>query len=403
MTNKEIVYNTSNDFLKKLQLLYEEDGMMRNMYKLFKKNIDAFSPSELFLLSIIQDEYQKLYDQYYMLRNVYETEGFDRILSDKYVVEMEKSAQTHPLIITYLHFIRADKRYFTKDYNGAIKDYEEAYSKIIAEKTSKTLSLIDKERCSYLLNSIAWAYKLWDPKNGNNKAIEIYCTMFNTFKDVDRYFFAWRYRRNYGVCLENANRYTEAIEQYEKAIELPDTVNEYKLYLTYCSAVMKYWDKETGKVSGEWIKQARKQYNKTDELFSTAAFKGIENKLKLASEKMRSKDLDSMLPDYYNQRTKMLTYKMILAKDKTYTNKYKDEIKMNLRILEAVSPNALGRHYISRDYYYALYELSHDAETKKECYKKAWEENELLNGKGDAKMFTETIKKKKQTKMNKKV
>lgn len=380
----------TNDFLNKLFMLFEEDGMMRCFYKLFKNQIEIFSPSELFLLSLIQDEYQKLYEQYYVKNCVTGTETLDRMLSDKYVVEMEESSQTDSLIVTYLHFIRADRQYFTKDFSGAIKNYKEACSRIKNDNCEKSFSDIDKERCAYLINSIALSYMKRDHEKGYAKAIKLYKGMFIEFPDVDQYFFAWRYRRNYGVCLENTNKYLDAIEQYEKAIDMPHKNNEYKLYLTYCSAIMKYWDRETGKLTGEWINNTKQLYKKSP-YFSPESIAKIKKSLNLANKHMRSKDLSSMLPDYYNQSTKLLTYRIILSIRKTDRNRYINEVKKNLKILETVSANALGRHYIARDFYYAMSKISSDQTEMKEYFQMAWNENEIIDGKGDAKQFEKLL------------
>ena len=383
-----------NEFLKKLYKLYEEDGMMRCMYKLFEKQIaeNAFSLDELTILSVIQDEYQKLYDQYYQLRNVAETEGLDRILSNKNVSIMETNSNAHPLLLSYLSFIRAERMYFTKDYAGAIREYKEAITRIEKDHCNDMLSDIDKERCAYLKNSIAWSYNL---QNDKSTAIKIYSQLFEEYKDIDRYFFAWRYRRNYGVCLEGVGEYLQAIQQYEKVLNIPEVVNEYKIYLTYCSAIMKYWDRETGKLSGNWIYHVKDMYKKNVNMLSDDAFARIDACLKLADLKKRTKDFENMMPDYYNQMTKMLTYKLIISSDLTNESGLVYEIIKNLKILENISPNAWGRHYIKRDFYYALYELSQDETEKEEYFQTAYNENKMLLGRGDAVEFDAMLKSKK--------
>ena len=390
--------NISMEFLDKLFKLYEEDGMIRCMYKLFKKQIadNTISISELTVLSMIQDEYQKLYDQYYSLKSVAETEGLNRILSDTFVKKIEKSSHTQPIVISYIAFIRAEKMYFDRSYEDAIHEYIEAYEKI--KKGSKgKLTNNAKERCAYLQNSIAWCYYLRNIGDDKQTAIKTYHTLFEEYKDIDKYFFAWRYRRNYGVCLESLGYYLDAIEQYEKVLNIPEVVNEYKIYLTYCSAIMKNWDKETKKLSGDWIKHTRNMYKAGKSLLTDETFQKIKLSLDLAEEKKRRKDFENMLPDYYNQSTKLLTYKLIVSSNTSEKTDYIAEIQKNLKILESISsPRAIGHHYIGRDFYYAMYELSRAPKDKEEYYQKAYSENEILLGKGDADDFDTMLKEKKK-------
>lgn len=399
-TTKDTNWNTV--FTDKLFLLYNEDGMMRCLYKLFKESIsnNELLPSELALLSIVQDEYKKVYDQYYFMKKVTDTTGFDRILSDKAIIDLEKSKNTHHMIITYLRFIRADRMYFTGDYDGAILSYQKTYGEIKADYNGQALSDIDKRRCAYLQNAIAWSYRLRNKNDDNDKAIETYRALFNEYEDIDQYYFSWKYRRNYGACLENAKRYMEAIAQYEKVLcylkkaesESKEDYYEYKPYITYCSALMKYWDQETNKLSGKWVINAKDMYAKKEKLLTENTITDIKNKLEHANQITRNRDLENMLPDYYNQMTKMLTYKMIVASDENVRNDCINEIRKNLNILEVVSAKANGRHYIKRDFYYALYELSYEKAQKDKYIQIALEENKLLKGAGDAVIFEEMLK-----------
>lgn len=395
-------------FIDKMYQLYNEDGMMRCLYKLFKSSISAneIEPSELTLLSIIQDEYKKVYDQYYFMKKVTDTAGLDRILSDKAIIHMEKNKNTHPMIITYLRFIRADRMYFTGDYDGAILSYQKAYTKIMADYNDHNLSDIDKRRCAYLQNAIAWSYRLRNKEDDNKKAIEIYRRLFDEYTDIDQYYFSWKYRRNYGACLENARMYMEAIEQYKKVMgymEKAETDNngeyyEYKPYITYCSALMKYWDQETGKLSGKWVTNVKEMYKDNRCFLSDSSILDIMSKLEHVNKITRNIDLENMMPDYYNQITKVLTYKMIISSNENDRDECINEIKKNLTILEDISSKAMGRHYIKRDFYYALYELLPDKDEKEKCLQIASEENIFLNGIGDAGMFGQMLESKKNMK-----
>lgn len=383
-------------FTQLLKDLGDEDGMMKCLYSLFQKQItdNKLSIAELKILSIVLEEYNNMYNKYYIEKGVAETEGLDRILSDKNVIKMEKNTRTNPLIITYLQFIRADRKYFTNDLDGAIKDYQEAYNIIHAQYKNGKMKKIDKERCAYLLNSIAWTYKR---KGDNKSALEWYGKLFDEFTDIDTYAFAWRYRRNYGVCLENKKEFVEAINQYEIVIKsIPNSnIHEYKIYLTYCSAMMKYWDSKTEKTSGQWIEKVRELYIHNDDYINDDRIIDICANLRLADDKHRVIDSTNLLPDYYNQLSKVLTYKMIIASDDSVINKLKEEVEKNLKILNKVNSSAIGQHFIKRDFYYALYEITQDTNKKEKYYQIAWNENEQLNGKGDAVEFQGMLERKK--------
>lgn len=396
MTNwKDII--AAHNFLEKLYELYNEDGMMRCMYELFRQciNMNTITSSDLFLLSIVQDEYLKAYKQYCATQFVFEMDGLNRILSDKNIIKMEQNSQTHPLIIEYLHFIRAEGKFYSKDLQSAIHDYLGIYEKICAQYRDNTMSSIDKQKCMYLLNAVAWTYYLM---KDTETAIKWYNKMFNEFDDFDKAVFSWRYRRNYGVCLDMTHKYLEAIDQYKKAIYIYSTQgmesrpNEYKIYLVYCSAIMKYWDEETGKVTGKWVERVIEAYNKKMYNISDDTFMEIEAMLQLVSLILRN----NKVVDYYSLMTKLLIYKMIITTRKDRVKKYISEIEKNIRILEAVSSGSIkGYHFIVRDFYYALYVISNDDEQKNESYLKAWEENQALSGKGDSIEFGRMLMQKK--------
>ena len=106
MNKKKLIH----DVREKLYQLHLEDGMMRCMWQLFDRHASAneFTNHELDLISLIQDEYLKLYDQYYIRKNTDKAilDDLDNILSDEDVVELEKDEHVHPWIAEYLHFVR---------------------------------------------------------------------------------------------------------------------------------------------------------------------------------------------------------------------------------------------------------------------------------------------------------
>lgn len=396
-------FKTIKSFEDNICALAKNDGMMKCLSKSFQDQItnNAITLSELEILNIIQDEYKKVYDQFYAYRRVDDTEGLDRILSSPYVMTMEKNEETPPLIITYLQFVRADRKYFTKDFDGAIQDYQAAYEKICAQYKSSVMPTIDKEKCAYLLNSIAWTHVRRSREGDIRIALEWYKQLFDEYKDIDTYTFSWRYRRNYGVCLEIVKEYMPAIEQYGKGIknysEAKDNgdMHEYKLFLTYCSAMMKYWDTLTQKTSGEWLENTRETYKNRNEYLNDKTFVAIDAYLTLANEKYKKLDSKSALPDYYNQLSKMLTYKLMINSEKSISERDIDDIKKKLIILESIDANAIGQHYVKRDFNYALYELASDAKVKEDSYQNAWKENEIIGERGDAKEFRDMLLRKK--------
>lgn len=411
LMNIDVCSYITYDFPNRLYILYNEDGMMRCLYTLFKAPVydGQYNSGVLSLLAIIQDEYKKLYDQFYANSEVEEKVGFDRILSDKNVVRIEHSISTDPLIVTYLLFIRAEGKYFTNDYDGAIHDYMEAYKKIYIQYQNMAMPEIEKQRCAYLMNSIAWAYKCRKQKNDCEIAIKWYNKLFDEFSNIEEYFSSWKYRMNYGVCLEETQRYIEAIEQYGKAIEQfekaigkeyivsdKERVHEYRIYLKYCSAMLKYWDLITGKTSGCWIERTKAIYNKKDEYLNDQVLGIIDKNLALAEFRQGKRDKKELAPEYHNQIINILTYKMIINSGNGDIGEYKKEIYDSLEMLKTFDEKTdPGKHYVMRDFYYALYEISNSMKEKEESFLRAWEENELINGDGDALLFKNMLMTKK--------
>ena len=389
-----------NAFNNKLYNLYEKDGMMKCFYRLFVNlSLDEFNEDEIKLLSIVQDEYQKIYDQYNINRKVTDSSGFDRIINNKKVKELESNSKTNSLIITYLHFVKGDQMYFIRKYDKAIEYYQDALAEIENTYNEKEMSADDECRCVYLMNSIAWSYRLRENEGDNLKAIDTYKQLFKKYKNADTYTFSSTYRRNYGVVLEREKKYTEALVQYKKALKCPlNNISRSTLFITYCTVMMKYWDQETGKLSGSWIKRTRQLRNDTCAFMSDKIFLTIDSHLNFA-EKEAPKHL---LPNVHIQRAKLLTYKMILADNAANRNKIIDAIEEELILLESFSTESPGWHYINRDYYYALFELTRTLEKKEEYYQKAWDENEEIKqfeNKGDSAEFSEMLLKRKSKKI----
>lgn len=392
-----------NEFLSKISELTEKDGMMRCMYQLFMENLadKRISLSDISLLSIVQSAYQKLYDEYDQTEKVSDTRVFDNLLASKPVADMEKMRNVHQLILSYLHFVKADRAYFEKKYAEAIKEYKQAYDEMQNKKQADQLSDVEKQTCVYLLNSIAWSIKEQGEKESITKAIQVYEELFTKYPETDKYYFAWKYRRNYGVCLERDGQYVKAMEQYEcglsdyKSIDGSLKSNEYKIYITYCTAMMKYWDLRTGKTSGKWIaniqeQYCRKQYFLTDEIFCR-----IDSRLELFHSAITGHNVPNKYPDYYNQKSKMLTYRMIISQDKDERKRIAYEIMKNLYTLEVVTRKGKGWRFVKRDFYYAQFELADDLEEKKAFLSIACKENDELPRNDETKKFHDLLETKK--------
>lgn len=396
---REMLYGFTN----KLHRLYNKDGMMRCLYELFQQHIDdnAFSLSDLSVLSIVQDEYEKEYNQDQCYKEVKDTAGLDRILEDESVIQMENDPQTHPLIITYMHFVRADRMYFMKDYDGAIQHYQEADKKIKGQYKGTELSDIDKERCAYLQNAIAWSYRLRRRPGDNSIAIDIYRKLFDDYPDINNHSFSCKYRRNYGVCLEIAEKFIEAIDQYEKAIDNYSeadnngNLSEFKLFITYCSAMMKYWDKKTGKTSGQWIDNTRDLFKDEEDYLSDESMTKIDARLDYAEKIIIKHNQTQELFNVYNQRSKLLTYKMMIASEKVERDRYIHDIIANLtRLQDLCGKKNSGWKFIKRDFFYARYEVSEDKKAGEKHLQTAWNTNEELEGKGDSIEFRGMLERK---------
>lgn len=369
-----------HEFIKKLSDLADKDGMMSSLYESFNRlSTDDLELNDIVLLSIIQDEYQKILDQSLAGKKRIRVSGFERIMSDPNVVDLLNNPQTHPLVVTYLNFVKADKMYYVKKYDEAISYYQSTLEKIESEYKDKEISEDDECRCVYLMNSIAWSYRLRNNAGDIQKAIDIYKQLFQKYENADNFPTSSTYRRNYGVCLELAGCYDEALVQYQKGLrDHPSIVQKSILYITYCSVIMKSWDQKTGKLSGDWIKGVRKAYREKPSSLNDKTFQTIATRLGFAHQHAPER----LLPDVYIQQAKMLTYKYILAQTAAEKNHYNEEIQQNLIILEDLSGDAPGWHYVKRDFNYVLYELTRIADKKERYYQTAWDENELLKGMG---------------------
>ena len=379
-------------FINKLYPLYEKDGMMKCLYDLFKVlPTDKFTANDMAQLSIIQDEYLKLYNQNDSKSKIVESAAFDRAINDPAVKAMESSSHTHPLLITYLQFVRADAFYFLKQYDNAIEHYQKALDKIIKDNKDKPMSDNDECRCVYLMNSIAWSYRLRKNEGDIQKTIETYQEMYKKYKRADNYAFSPTYRRNYGAALEIAKRYTDAIAQYRNGLDAnPNDENKGVLFTTLSTATMKYWDQETGKLSGHWIENVKRLRKDTIGFLSEEKLREIQEHLDFAAIKVPPR----FLYDVHVQKAKVATYRLILSEDVNERKKYEKEIESEINFLKNLSSKPKGWHYIYRDYNYVLYKITSDNNERNNYRKLAQKENDSIKKFGyndDSKQFGEML------------
>lgn len=387
-----------NEFLTKLHVLYPADGMMRKLYHLFVFYF-RFNPSadaESKILAKMQDEYNIEYMNYAATSNASKCEGLASVLAE--YENTSESLKTTPLMNLYIHFIRADCAYFQHNYDNALEGYKVIRAMLKKGTEIQLFPLETEELATYIENSIAWSHHLRSGEGDNREAVSLYREMFKEEKsaNVDQMFFSWRYRRNYGVCLEGEVKFDQkndvyipllkqAVEQYAKSLQnLPKNTAEYKIYITYCAAQMKLWDRITGKTDGEWVKNIREMYGKTDG-FCQKMMEKVEVYLEVAERK------NNLFPDIYVQRAKLRTYQALLTKDKAFREECINKARKAILLVGAIDEGNRGVRYIKRDFYYAQYKLL-GPEDGTEYYQKSWDENERLGNGMEPKAFAEMLK-----------
>ena len=233
----------------------------------------------------------------------------------------------------------------------------------------------------YLTNSLAWAYEL----DGNKTlAIDLYRKFFEKPVLYVSTQFEARCRRNYGVCLEQVGKYEEAVEQYKKAIEkMTEGSPEFKVYITYCSSMMKIWDKKTDKISFEWAEKTRNLFRNNNKFLSLNNIKIMQTYLRIAEMKK------SMFSDIYIQEAKLYIYLLLLADDENMKKQYEHMIEELLLFAETIAPGKIGTKFVRRDYYFAMSLLDSDAKQRGNLEILAIAENEKLEKRGDAKDFSD--------------
>ena len=374
-----------NEFLNKIGVLYDRDGMMRCFYELFANYLVTHRMSSATgkYLARVQDEYNTEYIRYnaHARGSISYANGLINILisAENTSAQKEKDALIH----IYLLFVHADCMYFQGKYQAANKEYRnvlESFKKLRGQNVETVMDQVD----TYLRNSIGWSYHLGKE---NNLGLKCFRELFSEKKFSDAYPFIWRYRRNYGVCLENAGKYREATELYQQAIDtMPEETDEYKIFVTYCSALMKYWDDACEKLKGDWQNKAVSVLKSGEGLLSAANIKKIKVYLSIAQEK------GNMFSDVYVQRVKVLTYELMLSEENEI-DQIKDAILNELFILDTIAPKRIGKFFVRRDFFYAMYLREENEDAKRAWLDQCRAANEEVKDKGDYEDFKKMLMK----------
>ena len=382
--NQKMDIFLGNEFVYKLSLLSYREGIMNCYYRIFSSYIfhKSMNSDQAKYLSKVQEEYNTVFnidESQIRMKKIY-AKSLTDLLIGKEGSDVRDSCDS--LISFYLHFINAEKSYYEGDYSIAIDEYEYLLDKSRENELTKlsipgTDKFIDEVRI-YLTNSLAWSYHL-DVQN--EKAIDIYRYFFKNNKIFPSLQFKSRCLRNYGVCLEQEKRYAQAVEKYQESIKnLPEGAKEFKVFITYCSSLMKLWDVKTKKLSLQWMKNVNKLFESDSSIISSELIKKMQIYLHIAEMK------NNMFSDVYVQRIKLYTY-LILLSSKEEIKTYISKVNELLIFVETIAPMQLGTTYVKRDFYYALYLKEESDGQRYEWEKRCIQLNDELKGKGDSPQF----------------
>lgn len=375
-----------NEFLNKLSLLNNQDGMIRVFYNLFIKYLmkNKIPVDMTNCLARIIDSYNNVYIQYNSNSswNPEMAGSLARILINEDIIKVLEKIRSYPLVDAFMDFVAADCQYFQGNFLGAIEKYKKLQTKFSdLEQEDESSICLANDIQNYLNNSIGWSYH----KNGDNgEAIKALENLFNSCNKNSS--FVWRYYRNYGVCLEKDGKYEDAIKQYENVImNLPEGEKEYKIYITYCSAMMKLWDKKCEKVNidKKWHQKAKFLMGNNDQYLCKSNIDKMDAYLNVAERK------NSMFPGILIQRAKLITYEIFLSDNIEEQNELISKAHQLFRIARVMEHSYIGRLFVERDFYYAMWLLAVENNSKKagEWLEKCKETNKILAGKGDAPDF----------------
>ena len=391
----------ANNLIQKIGLHRNEDGMIRYLSMMFEKMTDGTkkimeqcSTDTLSYLSAFQDAYNEAFALFNQGRREIALVGdeLSRIIDLQKTAQLYNENEDNLYIKLYVDFMCADIFYFQDDYDSAIVKYSLVEGYLVKLNNNSSLSQIIQDALLYIYNSIGWSFH----KLGQDKKSLLYYKKIGNaiaegnYSEEIRSFLS-RYLRNSGVCYEKLGKSEEAVRQYKKAIEiLPEHTLEFKAYITYCSCIMKDWDRVYQKVTLMWYDNVR-QATITNgiEPISGRIIRQIKSYLDMA------KTMNSRFSDIYVQIVKILVYELMYD-----PNIDKERqcyiIEENILTAQDLSDGLLGYRFVIRDYYYALYLMNYQSQKNNWINRARIENNRLyeslLNAKrgpGDTQYFEE--------------
>lgn len=367
-------------FLYNLSYLSERDGFLGELYSFFRTDyaLKEIGYPLLHHLSDLQEQYNRLFDN---RNNGIAEIGFDA----HYVMEclnLTDIPSDHALIRIYVFYLRAETCRFIGAAGNAVVQFRNLLNEIdcLADHTLLRDRLDFRWLKICLHNAIGRSLTKADLPDRYCLARTEYEAILPLIRETDRFRpFLSICLKNYATCLENLSDYSQAIRQYEKVIELQTVAHRnYKLYDTYCSAVMKNWDKLYHKISENWLNNTRTLTLPADNYpISESLIDKLDMYLKVAER------LKTELPNINIQRAKLNIYRMLsgLGDPETCLVCARKEIS----IADCLSVDKAGIWYIRRDLNYAEYLLTGDITR----LKRASDINIRLKGRGDSSDFAE--------------
>lgn len=387
--NEDIAGFIKDELIHKMRVWSERDGMMHAFSVFFQihlmeNNVDT---RIVRLLSRLQDYYNFDYATYNAIPigqnvNAGETPFTFDLIERNTIYE-----QNEPLFECYIDFVNADNWYFNEQYADAANAYESV--KMELEKLYGKYNDAEMDIAKlYIGNSIGWALhraEVINQLSPSNRSIEAYKYIFPDNNEIRKWnHYISTYRRNYGVCLEYKGEYMEALTQYKIALStLPDHPRQYKPYITFCSALMKEWDRRYGKTTPLWADNIKNAHNCDEWDICDDNIEMIRNHLIVAQ------NIKNDFADIYVQRAKLLTYELLY--NVVDEREQKRAIERELFFARSFSTTGQrGYIFTQRDFYYAL-SLIHSSEGKEAWLRLCKECNDMLGDKGDAVTFASII------------
>ena len=370
-------------FLYRLSYLTDRDGFLCELYAMLRSDI-RLKEIGLFVLhqlAELQDQYNHLFD--------YRTEGSLPSGYDAHYalerINLFPDEISHPLIGIYIRYLRAEACRFIDAFENAILQYNALLQNLNHLETND----LYRDRMDIrwmricLHHAIGRCLQKADIPEHMMLAGKEFEAMLPLVRDQDRSKpFLSICLKNYATCLENLYEYGSAIKQYEKVIEMQTVAHRnYKLYDTYCSAVMKNWDQLYEKISENWMKNIRNLSLPADCYpISETLIEKMDIYLKVAER------LKTELPNINIQRAKLYIYRMLAGLDDPAF--CLEEARREISIADCLSVEKTGIYYIRRDLNYAEYLITGDITR----LRRASDINIRLKGRGDSPAFAALLK-----------